>query len=183
MVLERRMTSTGGDDRSSGKTRSSKGKRPAGSRTMSRNLSRATQSPQSRPSITEQRASSGASIPPTSDVGSPDMVETPSLTDLQQEEERIRLEEDEEVERKRQAAARLAAQRGLSVDESSEAEESVSETKHEPPVVEDIQAPPSDVLETREDSVKDPTVAPPTEGPSEDKKRRPFVPARLPHFG
>lgn len=183
MVLERRTTSTGGDDKSSGKTRSSKGKRPAGSRTMSRNLSRTTQSSQSRPSVAGQRASSGASMPQAPDVASPNMVETPSLTDLQQEEERIRLEEDGELERKRQAAARLAVKRGLSVDEPSEPEESVSETKQEPPILENIEAPPSDLPETREEEpVRDPPVTLSTEGPSENMKSQPFVPARLPHF-
>lgn len=183
MVLERRMTITGTDDRSSGKTRSSKGKRPAGSRTMSRNLSRTTQSSQSRLSIAGLRASSGASIP-QADLASPDMVETPSLTDLQAEEERIRLEEDGEVERKRQAAARLAVERGLSVDEPPEADESVPETKQEPPAVEDIAEPPLDLPETREEvSAKPPREVPPKEGSSETKKSNAFVPARLPHFG
>ena len=188
MVLERRMTNTGTDDKSSsGKTKSSKGKRPAGSRTMSRNLSRTTQSSQSRPSI-GHRASSGASIPQTSDMASPDMVETPSLTDLQQAEERIRKEEDGEIERKRQAAVRLAAQRGLNVDEPSESEDSVSETKEtkrEPPIVEDIEELPPDLPETSELPIKPPAAvtgkvpsAEPTKFTSQG-----FVPARLPHFG
>jgi hypothetical protein len=86
MVLERRMTGTNVDDRSSGKTRSSKGKRPAASRNISRNLSRTTQSSNSRPSIAGRRVSSGASLPQTPGIHSPKMAETPSLTDLQQEE-------------------------------------------------------------------------------------------------
>ena len=184
MVLERRMTSTGTDDRSSGKTRSSKGKRPAGSRTMSRNLSRTTQSSQSRPSIAGLRASSGASIPQTSDIISPDIVKTPSLTDLQKEEERIRLEEDGEVERKRQAAARLAIHRGLRVDEPSETQDSVSEMKQDPLVVEDIEEPVPDIPETSEEVlVSPPSDATAIEGPSDYKKSAAFVPARLPHFG
>ena len=187
VVLERRMTSTGGDDKSSGKTKSSKGKRPAGSRTISRNLSRTTQSSQSRPSIAGHRQSSGASIPQTSDIASPNMVETPSLTDLQQEEERIHMEEEAEVERKRHAAAKLARQRGLSVnvDGASEAEESVLEAKQEPPVVEDIEEPTPGIPETSEV----PTIPPakePRQGASEESSKatsQAFVPARLPHFG
>jgi hypothetical protein len=116
------------------------------------------------------------------------MVETPSLTDLQQEEERIRKEEDGEIERKRQAAARLATQRGLSVDEPSESEDSVSETKEtkrEPPIMEDIEEVPPDLPETSELPVK-----PPAEGTGQGAYDEPtkstsqgFVPARLPHFG
>ena len=186
MVLERRMTSTGMDDKSSGKTRSSTGKRPAGSRTESRNVSRTTQSSQSRPSIASHRASSGGSMTQKSDIASPDMAETPSLTDLQAEEERIRLEEDGEVERKRQAAARLAFQRGLRVDEPA-SDELVSETK-DPPVVDDLEGPPSELPKTKEDlSAKPlPAVPPavlPTEGASENQKSNAFVPARLPYFG
>ena len=183
MVLERRMTSPGTDDKSSGKTKSSKGKRPAGSRTISRTLSRTTQSPQPRPSMAGHRASSGASIPQSTDTASPIMAETPSLTDLQAEEERIRMEEDREIERKRQAAVRLAVERGLHVNDS-EIEESVAETKQEPPAVEDIEEP-SELPETREDLLAKPLPpVPPTasEGPS-DAKSSAFVPARLPHFG
>lgn len=179
MVLERRMMNTGVDDRSSGMTKISRGKRPAGSRTMSRNLSRTTQSSQSRPSIAGHQASSGASLPPTSDMPSPDMVETTSLTDLQAEEQRVRVEEDEEVERKRQAAARLAVQRGLTVHEPFETEESVSETKQEPLLVEHIEEPIPDPPETSE--VPD---SPPVDVSSrEESSTEAFVPARLPHFG
>ena len=188
MVLERRMTNTGTDDRSTGKARSSKGKRPAGSRTISRTLSRTTQASQSRPSIAEMQGSSGTSIHQPTGLSSPDMVETPSLTDLQAEEERVRLEEDGEVERKRQAAVRLAVERGLNVGEELETEESVSETKLEPPIVEDIEEPSSEPRELREElSAKPlPAVPPannPREGPSETKRSNGFVPARLPHFG
>ena len=179
MVLERRMTITATDDRSSGKTKSSKGKRPAGSRTMSGNLSRTTQSSQSRHSK-GHRASSGASISRASQTASPDLVETPSLTDLQQEDDMIRMEEDAEVERKRQAAARLAVQRGLSVHELSEDEEEhISETKHDFPAVENIEQPALEISETSE--VPPNTTA--KEEFSQKKASKAFVPAKLPHFG
>lgn len=171
MVLERRIAPPAADDRSSGKTRSSKGKRPSASRTISRNLSRTTQSSQSRPSI-----------PQTSDLVAPDIVETPSLTDLQQEEERIRMEEDGEVERKRQAAARLAIKRGLHVDESSE--ETVSGTKQELPIVDDISEAVSGVPETSESPVTPfPKITASTGPPEDHTTKNEFVPARLPHFG
>ncbi len=203
MVLERRMTGTNTDDRSSGKTRSSKGKRPAASRNISRNLSRTTQSSNSnsRPSIASRRVSSGASLPQTPGIHSPKMVETPSLTDLQQEEERIRLEEEDEVERKRQAALKLAVERGLRTGEPAEV--SISEAKTDPPVVDDIlHLPPSEegaikatpaasdtpnveVSPARADS-KAPTInsqaAETTSAPEEPTKQN-FVPARLPFFG
>lgn len=179
MVLERRMTNT--DDKSSGKTKTSKGKRPSGSRTTSRAMSRTTHSSQSMPSI--HRASS-ASLPQTPDILSPGMVETPSLMDLQQEEERIRHEEEMEVERKRQAAAKLAIERGLRAGEAAEA---ISETKVEPPQVENI--PTSDdvalepsptqsdnAVDSREDARSASDAAPGKQ--SGDT----FIPARLPHF-
>lgn len=177
MVLERRMTGSGGtDDRSSGKTRSSKGKRPGGSRNVSsRNLSRTTQSSQSRPSLSGLRTSSGASLPIATD-----MVKTPSLTDLQHEEERVRQEEDAEVERKRQAAARLAVERGLHVDEP--VEPSISETKSEPPRVSEI-LPPEELAEPSDMHPTSPsTEAPMIEQASDGYEAMNFVPARLPHF-
>jgi hypothetical protein len=201
MVLERRMTGSGTDDRSSGKTRSNKGKRPSGSRTISRNFSSTSQvSPsQSRPPLGSKRASSYTSLPPTV---TPDMVYTPSLSDLQHEEERVRLEEEYEVERKREAAARLAHDRGFHSRESTE--ETILEAKHEPPPtplydipapakydsvesdeaveatlhpqhepsgIEDSQEPPTNPIERSEE-----------EGASESSNEN-FVPARLPFFG
>ncbi|TVY60827.1 hypothetical protein LSUE1_G008578 [Lachnellula suecica] len=156
MVLERRTTGSNTDDKSSGKTRSSKGKRPARSRTASKNIERATISSQTRPTLSGHRASSGASIPQsqTPDFSSPEVTSIPSLTDLQAEEERVRFEEDAEVERKREAAARLATERGLVVEESKEEVQ-----------VEDIRPPDA------------------KEGPAAESESGEFVPARLPHFG
>jgi hypothetical protein len=205
MVLERRMTGT--DDRSSGKTRSSKGKRPAGSRNVSsRNLSRTTQDSQSRPSLGRSHNNSGASLPQTPDALSPDLAEeVPSLADLQQEEERIRHEEELEVDRKRQAAAKLAAERGLHLRER--AEENISEAKLDPPVVEDIPAPASSEIETAEvpieasgeevagaagaepgpETQSTEVLQPPVNidepgKPAQEPPKDEFVPARLPHF-
>ncbi|CZS89743.1 uncharacterized protein RAG0_01020 [Rhynchosporium agropyri] len=172
MVLERRMTNTTFDDRSSGKTKSGKGKRPSGARTVSRTMSRTTQSSQSRPSV--HRASS-ASLPQTPDIQSPGMVEMPSLSDLQQEEERIRHEEELEVEMKRQAAVKLAVERGLHAGSSTE---SITETKVEPTQVKNIP--------TLEELPVETSIAPSTvsEGLSEvvGDSRDNFIPARLPHF-
>jgi len=178
MVLERRTTNSNMDDRSSGKTRSSKGKKPAGSRTASRNLSRATASSQSRPPLGSHRTSSG---PQTPDLSSPGAVKVPSLTDLQQEEERIRLEEDGEVERKREAAAKLAAERGLRKDDIAE---TISESKGD---VEDM--PPPEDINVEEASGSDEAPAKSQEKDSKSETlpkehlSQEFVPARLPNFG
>jgi hypothetical protein len=195
MVLERRMTGTNADDRSSGKTRSSKGKRPAVSRNISRNLSRTTQSSNSRPSLAGHRVSSGASLPETPDMISPHMAETPSLTDLQQEEERVRHEEELEVERKRQAAVKLAVEMGLHAGDQTEV--SISETKQEPVVVDDVPPLPPSEEEAGEATATLPTAeVVPTGSESEtpvasqatDTTKSPqpakhdFVPARLPFF-
>ena len=192
MVLERRMT-VNADDRSSGKT--GKGKRPAVSRNISRNLSRTTQSSNSRPSLSGHRVSSGASIAHTPGFASPNMVETPSLTDLQQEEERVRHEEELEVERKRQAAVKLAVERGLHAGDPAEI--SITETKQEPLVVDDIPPLPPSEDEGHRASTADPAVAAaPTSSdsvasihtPSTETRKSPepgkhdFVPARLPFF-
>ena len=178
VVLERR--NSGIDDRASGKTRSSKGKRPSASRGMSRTVSRTTQSSsQSRQSLGAKRGSS-TSVTKVPRLPSTDSLEGESLTDLQQEEERLRRVEDAEVERKREAAARLASERGLNVNEPS------SEVKQEAPILEVI--PPPTTAEEIEDRQEEPSVAaagPPDEAPPETRIEPPkqdFVPARLPNF-
>lgn len=189
MVLERRMTGMTTDDRSSGKTKSSKGKRPSRSATLTRTLSRTTQSSQTRPGMS-QRANS-SSLPHTPDLSSPSIEQIPSITDLREEEERVRLEEEQEVETKRLAAAKLAMERGLHVGESSEV--TITETKMEPPAVESVEPEPAEEPEAavnipQESEIPDarsvPASSPPEAGVPEGKAaREDFVPARLPHFG
>jgi hypothetical protein len=196
MVLERRMT-VNADDRSSGKTRSSKGKRPAASRNISRNLSRTDQSSNSRPSLSSRRVSSGASLPQTPNILSPHMAETPSLTDLQREEDRVRHEEELEVERKRQAAVKLAVERGLHAGDATEVP--ISETKQEPLVADDIpplptpgEAGEANTAASESPGVEDaqpsadsqtPTPSQATEtAKSPEPAKHDFVPARLPFF-
>ncbi|ESZ92205.1 hypothetical protein SBOR_7414 [Sclerotinia borealis F-4128] len=181
MVLERRNTNSGTDDKSSGKTRSSKGKRPA----RSRDVSRTTQSSQTlRPG---GRAGSGTSLPTTPDLSSPDVIATPSIEDLQLEEERIRLEEDGEVERKRQAALRLAQERGLHAEDVIESVS--SEPKQDIESVEDVPTPPdafevvqaSESLSAQSGSQDDKEES--ERKDSDSDKGNDFVPARLPNFG
>jgi len=160
MVLERRLTGSAADDRSSGKTKSSKGKRPSGSRTTSRNLSRTTESSnQARPGLGGRRISSGASLLHYADTDSPDMVETPSLTDLQQEGERIRVEEDDELEAKPQV-------------EASPVED-----------IEEISPERDDGQASEEASAGQSAKLTAPQVPSKEGAKEDFVPAKLPNFG
>jgi hypothetical protein len=177
MVLERRGTNSNVDDKSSGRTKSSKGKRPAGLRSLSRTLSRTAQSSQSMLTLAGVRTNSEASNSPGGQ--SPGIKNVPSLADLEHEEERIRLEEDGEVERKRQAAANLAVERGLHVGDTTDG---MSESKA--PVVENI-APPIDV-EVEDvasgDDRQSSSGQQDKEDPAKESGSNDFVPARLPHF-
>ncbi|KAK4219622.1 hypothetical protein QBC37DRAFT_109326 [Rhypophila decipiens] len=107
------------DDRSSNRTRSSKGKRPAdGQRTMSRTISRSTMDSAytieslKGPSI-NPRSASFASLGGADTIGTPGFRSVSSLEDLKREEEQAEREEQEEIERRRRAASQLAQQRGL----------------------------------------------------------------------
>jgi len=100
VALERRNTS---DENSSGRTRS--GTRPSGSRVSTRTVSSRSTGGSGRGSATPQsrRTASGTEGVPT-------------MSDLRLEEERIRQEEEEEVRKKRDAARRLALERGLNTE-------------------------------------------------------------------
>jgi hypothetical protein len=176
-------------DRSSNRTKSSKGKRPAdGTMSVSRTLSKSTMASSGRGSF----ASIGEAIE----------ITTPSLEDLQREEEQAKQEEDEELERRRDAARRLARERGLSVtqdeEEPTSTEESMAEMAQtdradgtlaadsEPSHDEDSK----DGTKSYADAVKrkpasngavtelDQMVSEPAKPDSTEN----FVPARLPHF-
>lgn len=153
------------DDRSSNRTRSSKGKRPAAMggdhrSSMSRTISRTT----INSSHTIESLNGGAVNPSTislpalgggdATAATPDLVSMPSLEDLRWEEEQAEREEAEEIERRRRAASQLAMQRGLSQagddgfsrgDDEREAVTTTTiydETKDEiPPVLTNISAP------------------------------------------
>lgn len=105
MVLERRTTGTTLDDHSSGKKK--QGRRPTGSRASTKTAS-------SRDTKSTGKRKGSMSSGKVADVAEATEVQAPSLTDLKVEEERLRLEEEAEVERKREAAQRLALERGLS---------------------------------------------------------------------
>ncbi|KAI0197121.1 hypothetical protein EV127DRAFT_329401 [Xylaria flabelliformis] len=167
------------DDRSSSRTKSSKGKRRANYK-ISRSESGATID-SIRPSVQQGRYSS--SSPP-----SPSLLPAPSLEDLQREELRLELEEDEAIEKRRQAAANLALHRGLSRENLQI--ESVPEVKSEIVAIDHVPVPDSAILDDISD--EDGTEADERLAPRESRSpvtstsqgpRDEFVPARLPHFG
>lgn len=169
------------DDRSSSKARSVSGASGKGKKALSRTASRGTLSSNpSRSSLNLRRSS--ASL-----ANMEDSILAPSLEELQREEEEMRIEEDQEVERKRHAAAQLALERGLKKDDV--VPDSVVEAKSEVIHVDDIpepEAPEHGVIkedEETEPEANESSTRPVHEttseaaGPSED-----FVPARLPYF-
>lgn len=189
------------DDRSDGKswkTRSSKGKRPASGLAGSRTVSRTTLgSVGSRDSLRAERKS--ASLPVT-----PDVDDIPSLHDLEMEEQMLQQAEDEEVARKKEAAAILAAERGLAggspqLDTMSELKPVVTEDEvYQPEPPKDIKETPKDVKKIEDSDESDggddpsepmihiPTRKPDTKPSLSDMKREEmegFIPARLPNFG
>ncbi|KAJ4300982.1 hypothetical protein N0V90_003071 [Kalmusia sp. IMI 367209] len=110
VALERRTTGQWHDDTSSGKNRArsgSKSKRPSASRIS-------TKSASSRNTQESGRRSEEASI---MRLSSEPIDKMPTLSDLKQEEEQLRLEEETEVERKRQEAKHLAVKRGLAAEQ------------------------------------------------------------------
>lgn len=177
------------DDQSSSRTKSSKGKRNA-SYTMTRSASRTTLgSIRSRHSVLPGR-SPAASMPQT-----PELASAPSMEDLRHEEEQIRRQEDEEVERKRQAAAQLATERGLHLENAQ------VEPKPEVKAAEMVQVDEVTVSEQGQAEVANRTVGDratagsPPPGPNMTDGQTPappdtssdgsgggFVPARLPYF-
>jgi len=112
-ILERRTTGSGQDDGSSGLVRS--GKRPGtGSRRSTR-----TASSRSTPRSKRLSRTSSTDTPPRPENLEPEMINVPTLTELKQEEDRIQAEEESSVQQRRDAAQRLAAERGLTATEAN----------------------------------------------------------------
>lgn len=104
LQLERRTTGQWKDDDASSNANPGRGKRPVGTRGSTRSVS----SRSTRESGT-RKSEEGALQQPMSGT----IEEVPTLDELQKEEERLRIEEEQEVERKRQEAQQLAVRRGL----------------------------------------------------------------------
>ncbi|CAG5175284.1 uncharacterized protein ALTATR162_LOCUS10708 [Alternaria atra] len=107
IALERRTTGQWNEDStSSNKARSSKSKRPSASRMSTRTVSSRNTSASDKPPLPQRSAS--------------EMIEeVPTLDELHKEEERLHLEEEMEVHRKRQEARQLAVKRGLAPDQQA----------------------------------------------------------------
>lgn len=108
LALERRTTAQWTDESSSNKRSSSKSKskRPSGTRESTRSASsRSTGGSGGR------KSDDGAMQRSTSEII--EEIPVPTLDELQKEEERIRIEEEAEVQRKRHEAQQLAVKRGL----------------------------------------------------------------------
>jgi len=202
------------DDRASNKTRSSKGKRPA-DRGMSRTVSRTTISSVAHTptATTPDSIKSGVFVAEEDDsLGASAMHNTPSLEDLQREEEQAEREELEELERRRRAASALAARRGLSKDGQDFARDAASAEATGAALAGDLPVPSLSeqhlhqfqeshgALSGRErghdEYMKDTKPLPPSPRVENDTGARktiedskgsrdesPFVPARLPNFG
>ncbi|KAI9665109.1 MAG: hypothetical protein M1821_006557 [Bathelium mastoideum] len=194
MVLERRTTNQSThDEGSSGRTR--KSSRPSNSRISTRTgSSRSLQTSskkKSRPFDSIKRAESDVSV-------------VPSLAELKQEEDLVRHEEEGDVQRRREAAERLALQRGLASPEEADLKSPAMTSAMTSPAVESIRSqvfspdstisptPGSNTPSTRDD-------APEPEEPADEstsisreneeleqrQNEHPpsgFVPAQLPHF-
>ena len=118
MVLERRNTGTQSDEAGSGRTR---GKEVAGSRASTKTASsRGTKKTQSRESRSSMSSGKGTGMDTAVYNG------LPTMEDLEREEQRVRLEEEQENEKKRQEAHRLAVERGLATNEEGCAAEGVA---------------------------------------------------------
>lgn len=180
------------DDRASNKTRSSKGKRIAGYG-KGRSGSRTTiDSGYSRPNSLHR-------IRSHSPVFDADESALASIDDLRQEEEEIQRVEDEQIRRKRQAAAQLALERGLHQDQIEVG--SVPESKAEMVRVDKVASPEQAEFVDVGDDVEIPFSAadrPHSPGPNTSEgqtsasqagssaapaEAEDFVPARLPYFG
>ncbi|KAH9883483.1 hypothetical protein F4778DRAFT_659839 [Xylariomycetidae sp. FL2044] len=156
------------DDRSSNKTKSSKGKRIADYR-IPRSVSRTTID--------------------SATPSSPALVSARSLESLQVEEEQAQQEEDESIEKKRHAAADLALRRGLSRENLQIA--SVPEAKSEMVEVDAVPLPEQAIMdettddeetERRRGSTQPDELREPPASRSTNQAEEEFVPARLPYF-
>ncbi|KAJ9606116.1 hypothetical protein H2200_009077 [Cladophialophora chaetospira] len=113
VMLSRRNTNQGSAEvQSSGNSRTPSGKRPGVSRNSTRTASaKSTKSPSGKGS---QRSVSAKSLTPLASNEVEEQPEPPTIADLHREEAQIAQEEELEVAQKREAAQRLALEKGLS---------------------------------------------------------------------
>lgn len=174
MVLERRNTAVSGtDDRSSGRTRSSKGKKPAGPRRIS--VTPSSKTLDSNHQSIRRGKDDSASSPYNLETSDTDSFGVPNAVQLQQEEERVKSEEEEMVERKRQAAAKLAIERGLHVQEDM-----IYKPELEIETEDLIKGGIADSTSPQVQPISNEPVS--KESQAQEAPKDDFVPARLPHF-
>jgi hypothetical protein len=124
-------------------------------------------------------------------------VDAPSLAELELEEERLRRDEEAELERKRASAQQLAVQRGL-VPGAKRGDEAAQMRSVGDAVSPLVRSPANEMLKTPEDIVSSPNFGQGAEGSGQEslpgdqpppgtkaltKDGEDFVPARLPYFG
>jgi hypothetical protein len=116
VMLSRRNTNQGGpEDHSSGKTRNSSSKRPGATRGSTRTTSSTSvKSPKVKIGTRSASSKSLAVVTPDSVEEQP---EPPTMAELHREEAEAALEEELEIQQKREAARRLALERGLNSEE------------------------------------------------------------------
>lgn len=191
MVLERRTTNSQHDESSSGRR-----KRPsAGSRLSTRTMS-------SRSMRSSKRTSTTGSPAPERTLDE-DANPVPSLTELKWEEEQARQQEEIDLAKRREAAQRLALERGLH-SEPTTPRLSVSSVVNSPQTHSPIgQGPPATREDRRRSVIPFPAFDPPPEEEDEEgyfdqtqrseqpglqqddqqtEQQPAFVPAQLPHF-
>ncbi|MCJ1306453.1 hypothetical protein MMC25_000095 [Agyrium rufum] len=174
MQLERRNTNTL-DDVGTGKTQD---KRPAASRASTRtDSSKETRSTKNR----RRRADSLPSVKVVSRETDSEERPLPSYEVLKEEEDQVRAEEQDEIERKREAAEKLAAERGLVEDPSTPSKtEQVIETTlqapdppTEPNTTEMIESHPTTSHPEKPPEIITPLEPAPTELPESDEQSSP----------
>ncbi|KAL7919802.1 hypothetical protein ACQKWADRAFT_187127 [Trichoderma austrokoningii] len=165
------------DDRSSrsGRTPSSKGKRPA--HTVSRTVSRTTLgSVASRESLGLGLAIFGA----VSQESVQDAQPLPSLRDLELEEERLGREEAEELAKKKEAAVQLALERGLQTEAEPKPAD-VGADEYEPEETHEIHLDDDEEGALHDSGISGHDLDAQAKDTTPTVKSG-FIPARLPHF-
>lgn len=146
VALSRRMTNQGlNDDQTSGKAKALGPKRPGGSRRNTRTpSSRSIKSPNSK-NAKAQRSPSQKSLVLISPAPVEDASQASTLLDLKQQEEQVERAEEAEIIQKRQAAHRLALERGLESTQPSIEVEDDDQIPDIGPIHSPTQDPPPDV--------------------------------------
>ncbi|KAK8185912.1 hypothetical protein BC567DRAFT_259226 [Phyllosticta citribraziliensis] len=198
LVLERRNTGVGHDDHSNSSTKALLGRMSHGSRISTRTVS--------SKSTAESRRKSAVAPPVDDKQTDAGLSEVASMSDLKLEEARVQQQEEEVVERKRDAAMTLALKRGLKADDPVTASEGKFPTssptpssprtaiRHEPASPHSMPQSPAAVpfptFESHQDlnagsptgAGRRPRASTPRQRSESQGQEGDFIPAKLPHF-